>query len=143
MVVKQIVPGHQLRRHHDWNPNFHAQARDAALKHRGSDTNDGVGVLIDFYVLADDVLIRGEMRLPKAVTDHGNWGGPRLLVLRGKKAAPQNWPHTQHIKIIRSRYHAPDTLGFAFARQAERGEDKCRDGGKTLLPVAQSLDIRI
>src|ERR1700733_6370245 len=143
MIVKRVVPGHQLRRHHDRNPDFHAQPGLAALKLRRRYAHDGIGVLVDFYVLADDVRIRGEMRLPEAVADHRDGRASGLFIVRGKKAAAEDGMHAKHIEIIGGSHHAPDAFRFTFAREAHGSEDARRDAGKTLLAVAQGLDIRI
>src|SRR5271155_6005457 len=79
-IMKRVATGHQLRRHHDGKPNLHAQTRDAALKHWWSDTDDGVGVLVDFDGLANDGGIRGEMRLPQAVADYRDRRASGLFV---------------------------------------------------------------
>src|ERR1700680_3848920 len=143
MVMDQVALRHQLLFHHDWKPNFRSHPCLAPLKERRRYAYDGEWVFVDFNGLAHDAWIRTEMRLPQPVTDYHHRRVSRLLVLGGQKAAPQDRPPAQYIEVIGRRYHAPHALRFTFARQARGSEAARRDARKTLLPVADRLDIRI
>ena len=52
MVVKHVALRHQLRCHHDRNPNLRSHLRMAPLKHRWRYAHNRVWVLVDFNDMA-------------------------------------------------------------------------------------------
>src|SRR5215467_165768 len=136
MVMKQITPRVELRLHHDRDPNVGAHPGLASLKCGRRYPDDGIRMLVEFNRLADNVWVRCQVCLPEPVTDHRYRRPARLLVISGKKSAPQKWANAKYIKIIGGSEHTEDAFGFCFAGQADRREIAGGDAGKTLLALA-------
>src|SRR5258707_2550126 len=105
MVVQQVAPRIELRLHRERDPNVGAHTSLAPLKGRRRHSHDGIGLLIEFNGLADDLRVGREMGLPQAITDHCHGRTAWLLVFLRKKTTPKKWTHAKYIKIVRRCHH--------------------------------------
>ena len=143
MVMQQVAQRIKLRFHHHRDPEVRSYAGLAALKRRRRHPHNGIRALVEFDRPANNVRIRTEMRLPETITDHGHWRAPWHLIFRRKKAAPQKWPHTEDVKIVRGSHHRRKALRFPFACQADWNEVACGNACETPLSIAHGLHVGI
>ena len=104
------------------NPNLRPQSRLGPLEHGGRHAHNGVRVLIDFDGMAHDVRVRGEVRLPEPVADHGDGSATRLLVIGGQETASQGGLYAENGEIVRGGHRAPDAFRLVTIAGRAAGE---------------------
>src|SRR5580700_2712030 len=85
--------------------------------------DDGIKVIIDPYLLADDIRIRAEAPLPRAVAQDGDCSDSCHAVLRAKHASHRR-VHSQHGKIASGIEH------YFYARRLFAAGEVGVDGQK-------------
>src|SRR5690606_22905994 len=100
----------------DRHPHVVSDAVERADESGGGDTDDGVGVFVEFYRAAEHGGVGVEVASPEPLADDGDGGGGGVVgAILGVEKTAEVWVHAERFEETAGDELSPDALGVGAA----------------------------